>query len=86
MTEAEYRPYKALAAAIVEAQARYYYEIYLKYLKHPHNPYYIRRANEVKTDLLHFSFSEYLPIDIETIVNEIERKAIKGEKIPWVKS
>lgn len=80
MTEADYRPWKALAAAIVEEQCKHYYELYMKYLKHPHNPYYIRRVAEVRIDLKYFSFAEYLDLDMVAVVKSIEKKAKEGEK------
>lgn len=80
MTEADYRPYKALAAAIVEEHCKYYHELYLKYLRHPHNPYYIRRLNEVKIDLKYFSFAEYLDLDTDAVIRSIEKKVKEGEK------
>lgn len=75
--------YRQLAGAIVEEQCRQYYEIYKKFLAHPQNPYYIRRRNETRTDLLYFSFAEYVDVDMEAVVQEIERKAQKGDKIGW---
>ena len=78
--------YQQLAGAIISEQCREYHRWYLLAKKHPHNKYYRRQADAMRFALVERSWAQYLKIDIEVIVNEIERKADRGEEIVWKKS
>lgn len=78
--------YQQLAWAIITEQCREYHRWYMRAKKHPDNKYYARRVAELRFDLVERSWAQYLKIDIEVVVKEIERKADMGEEIIWKKS
>lgn len=81
----DYTPYHLLAGAIIAEQCREYYMIYCRYLScRPESlKYYTRRVAEMRYNLLNFSWADYMNMDIESVIDEIERKAKKGVRIRW---
>lgn len=82
MAEQYYANYRLLAGAIVAEQCREYYEIYRKATKDP-SKRRRSRAAFARYMLLYHSYGDYLDVDMGAIVDEIERKAIRGEEIKW---
>lgn len=82
MAEQYYANYRLLAGAIVAEQCREYYEIYRKYVNNP-SKRRRSRAAFARYMLLYHSYGDYLDVDMRAIVDEIERKAVRGEEIKW---
>ena len=82
MSERYYDNYRLLAGAIVAEQCREYYEIYKKSVTNP-NKRRQSRAAFARYMLLHHSYGDYLDVDMTALVDEIEKKAIRGEEIKW---
>lgn len=82
MAEQYYANYRLLAGAIVAEQCREYYEIYRKAAKDP-SKRRMGKAAWARYMLLNHSYGEYLDLDMTALVDEIERKAIRGEEIKW---
>lgn len=76
--------YKALAGAIVEEQCRHYYESYIRAYRNrgSNKQYYIRRLAWLRSNIEN-GWAQYLNIDIDVILNEIEKKARNHEDIIW---
>ena len=82
MPEQYYKNYRLLAAAIVLQQCRDYHEMYMK----THKSATKRRKQKLAYErdlLINYSYGSYLDLDMEAIVDEIEKKAKAGEDIKW---
>ena len=77
-----YANYRLLAGAIVAEQCREYYEIFRKAVNSP-DKRRRRKAAFARYMLTKHSYGDYLDLDMTALVEEIERKAVRGEEIKW---
>lgn len=82
MAEQYYENYRLLAGAIVAEQCRGYYEVYRKAVNNP-SKRRRSRAAFARYMLLNHSYGDYLDVDMKAVVDEIEKKAVRGEEIKW---
>lgn len=82
MPEQYYENYRLLAGAIVAEQCREYYEIFRKSIYKPTKAR-SSRAAYARYMLLNHSYGDYLNVDMNALVEEIEKKAVLGGEIKW---
>lgn len=80
--------YKDLAQAIVVSELQEYADCYTKSLKctQKKKKYYANRLANFRDTIINYSFAVYLDIDMEYVLNEIENRIRKGEKIKWTRA